>query len=243
MVHTCTRYLLSFLYASPFACELLPCYHTATLSYFMLDQGTELAPKVDSSRLMLWGTSYSGGHVLVTASKLGDKVKAVVAQVRSVPGLGSAHTQAHPMHHSPRGMDLAARELVCVHGGATTLVPVTGLQKLRLQMPFPRLSLQGRRARSQTGRGRRGAVLNTGLSACSCVAHGSVAHNALRLQVPHLSGKAASVRSTKIRGLSASVRLLMAGGALALPLASDPGRTTHCDTQCARARALSVLLL
>eukprot|EP00967_Tisochrysis_lutea_P113716 scaffold180690_cov18-Tisochrysis_lutea.AAC.1 len=52
----------------------------AFTSLFSLLQSTELGPKVDASRLLLWGTSYSGGHVLVTASKLGEKVKAVVAQ-------------------------------------------------------------------------------------------------------------------------------------------------------------------
>jgi len=44
-------------------------------------QGPELAPKVDAARLVLWGTSYAGGHVLVTAAKLGGQVKAVVSQV------------------------------------------------------------------------------------------------------------------------------------------------------------------
>lgn len=38
---------------------------------------------VDKSKLALWGTSYGGGHALVTAGELGSAVSAVVAQVRA----------------------------------------------------------------------------------------------------------------------------------------------------------------
>jgi hypothetical protein len=38
---------------------------------------------VDAGRIILWGTSYSGGHVLATAAKLKDMpaIKGVIAQV------------------------------------------------------------------------------------------------------------------------------------------------------------------
>lgn len=45
---------------------------------------------IDVNRLSLWGTSFSGGHALVTAAKLGTKVKAVVAQVPFLSGRASA---------------------------------------------------------------------------------------------------------------------------------------------------------
>ncbi len=43
---------------------------------------------VDGSRIALWGTSFSGGHVLVTAAKEKD-IKAVVSQVPFVDGIST----------------------------------------------------------------------------------------------------------------------------------------------------------
>lgn len=40
-----------------------------------------LVSMVDSSRLVLWGTSFAGGHVIVVASKLPGQVKAVISNV------------------------------------------------------------------------------------------------------------------------------------------------------------------
>lgn len=45
-------------------------------------------PQVDASRLVLWGSSFSGGHVLQTAAEDGS-VAAVIAQVPHVSGLAS----------------------------------------------------------------------------------------------------------------------------------------------------------
>lgn len=42
----------------------------------------DLASKVDTSKLSLWGTSFAGGHVITMAARLGSQVKAVVSQVR-----------------------------------------------------------------------------------------------------------------------------------------------------------------
>lgn len=41
----------------------------------------QLAGKVDTSRMCLWGSSFAGGHVLVTAANNPDNVVAVVSQV------------------------------------------------------------------------------------------------------------------------------------------------------------------
>ncbi|HEX7481823.1 MAG TPA: alpha/beta fold hydrolase [Polyangiales bacterium] len=46
-------------------------------------------PQVDSERVGLWGTSYSGGHVLVAAAQR-KQVRAVVSQVPFVDGIASA---------------------------------------------------------------------------------------------------------------------------------------------------------
>lgn len=45
--------------------------------------------EVDGSRIGLWGTSFSGGHVLVTAART-PRIRAVVAQVPFVDGLATA---------------------------------------------------------------------------------------------------------------------------------------------------------
>ncbi|KAJ9519010.1 hypothetical protein QJQ45_026307 [Haematococcus lacustris] len=53
----------------------------------LLGLGPELEGKVDAQRLLLWGTSYSGGHVLVTAARQNSShVKGVVSQVPHLSG-------------------------------------------------------------------------------------------------------------------------------------------------------------
>lgn len=47
----------------------------------MLMQSTNLDDTVDGSRIALWGVSYGGAHVLVTAAKFGSNISAVVANV------------------------------------------------------------------------------------------------------------------------------------------------------------------
>jgi hypothetical protein len=44
-------------------------------------QSTNLDGAVDGSRVGLWGVSYGGAHVLVTAAKLGSNISAVIANV------------------------------------------------------------------------------------------------------------------------------------------------------------------
>src|SRR5208283_4782678 len=45
-------------------------------------------PGVDKSRIGIWGSSYSGGHVLVVAA-IDRRVKCVVSQVPLISGLGN----------------------------------------------------------------------------------------------------------------------------------------------------------
>jgi dienelactone hydrolase len=44
-------------------------------------QSTNLDGAVDGSRVGLWGVSYGGAHVLVTAAKFGRNISAVIANV------------------------------------------------------------------------------------------------------------------------------------------------------------------
>jgi len=64
---------------------------------------------VDSARLAIWGTSLSGGHVLVTAARL-PGITAVVAQVPHVDGLASA--LRYPLRLLPGATWRALRDLV-----------------------------------------------------------------------------------------------------------------------------------
>lgn len=49
-----------------------------------------LGPRVDKDNVALWGTSFAGGHSIVLASRLGERVKAVVALVPHLSGPAAA---------------------------------------------------------------------------------------------------------------------------------------------------------
>lgn len=65
-------------------------------------------PGVDAERLALWGSSFSGGHVLVTAARDG-KVRAVVAQVPFVDGTGTVSFLGWP--YTAQAVSHALRDL------------------------------------------------------------------------------------------------------------------------------------
>lgn len=54
-------------------------------------------PEVDAERIGIWGTSYSGGHVLVVGASDG-RVKCVVSQVPTISGYLSGLRKVHPRH-------------------------------------------------------------------------------------------------------------------------------------------------
>jgi pimeloyl-ACP methyl ester carboxylesterase len=92
-------------------------------------------PEVDSSRLALWGSSYSGGHVMVAAAKYGP-VAAVVSQVPFVDGISTTF-----------GFSLGFIAKCVVHGirdilrlvtfRSPYLVPVIGLPSTFAMMNTP----------------------------------------------------------------------------------------------------------
>ncbi|MDE2401919.1 MAG: alpha/beta fold hydrolase [Burkholderiales bacterium] len=65
---------------------------------------------VDGNRLGLWGTSYSGGQVLVVGAERGDAVKAVSAQVPFVSGLQSG--LRFPLKYQPLAAWYGLRDLM-----------------------------------------------------------------------------------------------------------------------------------
>jgi len=78
-------------------------------------------PLLDGSRVALWGTSFSGGHVLAAAATQPDGLRAIVSQIPFVSGLAS--TMAYPLrYHLPA---ILMGVLDCVRGRL-------GLSRLRV---------------------------------------------------------------------------------------------------------------
>ncbi len=81
-------------------------------------------PEVDGTRLALWGTSFSGGHVVITAAKVSG-IRAVVAQVPFVDGISS--TMQLPILYQIQGLYHGLRDLISmVTGGPPHRVPAVG---------------------------------------------------------------------------------------------------------------------
>jgi pimeloyl-ACP methyl ester carboxylesterase len=86
-------------------------------------------PTVDGGRLALWGVSFGGGHVLVTAARL-PGISAVVAQVPFVDGISS--TTLFPPLLFPLAVPRVVADLAAELGGRPrVLVPVVGPSGLR----------------------------------------------------------------------------------------------------------------
>lgn len=60
-------------------------------------------PAVDAQRMALWGTSFSGGHVLTLAAEM-PTLRAVVAQVPFTDGLAQLGDPLHALRLSARGL-------------------------------------------------------------------------------------------------------------------------------------------
>ena len=79
---------------------------------------------IDSDRIGLWGTSFSGGHAIATAARL-PGIAAVVSQCPFTDGVASLGTLSPPI--SARITALAVRDLVAARiGGSPVMVPTAG---------------------------------------------------------------------------------------------------------------------
>ncbi|GBF89933.1 hypothetical protein Rsub_02637 [Raphidocelis subcapitata] len=89
----------------------------------------QLLEAVDSSRIILWGTSFAGGHALVMASQLGHRIKGVVAQVPHLNATAAtlASIQARGPLKSVRMLLLGLKDLARhVLGMPPVYVPLAG---------------------------------------------------------------------------------------------------------------------
>ncbi len=80
-------------------------------------------PEVDGDRIGIWGSSYSGGHVLVVAA-IDRRVKAVVSQVPLVSGHGSFRRLVRPDFVDGFRAQFDADRLARYEGKAPAMVPV-----------------------------------------------------------------------------------------------------------------------
>jgi uncharacterized protein len=80
-------------------------------------------PEVDAARVGIWGSSLSGGHVLMVAA-IDKRVKAVVSQVPFISGLGMLSQAIRPdfVAHIRAGLD--GDRLHRFTGGDPTLFPI-----------------------------------------------------------------------------------------------------------------------
>jgi len=79
---------------------------------------------IDPNRIGLWGTSFSGGHVIATAARL-PGIAAVVAQCPFTDSVASLGTLSPLI--SARITALAARDLIAARfGGTPVMVPTAG---------------------------------------------------------------------------------------------------------------------
>ena len=81
-------------------------------------------PEVDPNRIGIWGSSYSGGHVLVVAA-IDRRVKCVVAQVPLVAGLESARRLIRGDHWPILRAGFDADRMARYKGEAPARIPVT----------------------------------------------------------------------------------------------------------------------
>lgn len=88
-------------------------------------------PALDGGRMALWGTSFSGGHVLVVAGEGPPGVRAVVSQIPFVSGISS--TLAYPLrYHVPAILLDAADRTAALVGLDPITVPVVRERGLAL---------------------------------------------------------------------------------------------------------------
>ncbi len=78
-------------------------------------------PQVDGSRIALWGTSFSGGHVITLAAEDKD-ITAIVAQV---PYVGGIEVKLSPLNTFKAVGSILADKVASLFGGAVT-VPIVG---------------------------------------------------------------------------------------------------------------------
>ncbi len=90
---------------------------------------------VDAERIVLWGSSFSGGHVLSAASRDSD-IAAVVAQCPFTDGLVSVLAMDR-LHALRVGMRAVADVAACIAGRPPVMLPIVGVPGSVAMMTAP----------------------------------------------------------------------------------------------------------
>lgn len=91
--------------------------------------------EIDASRIALWGTSFSGGHVIVIAARH-PELSAVVAQVPFADGL--ALLRSFPLGTMPRLVVAALRDVIrSAMRGPPFMIPIVGPPDSLAMMSMP----------------------------------------------------------------------------------------------------------
>jgi fermentation-respiration switch protein FrsA (DUF1100 family) len=80
-------------------------------------------PEIDAGRIGVWGTSYSGGHVLMVAA-IDRRVKCVVSQVPTISGAVNTERRTRPDHVAGLNARFDADRAARFAGGPPATVPV-----------------------------------------------------------------------------------------------------------------------
>jgi fermentation-respiration switch protein FrsA (DUF1100 family) len=80
-------------------------------------------PDVDADRIGIWGTSYSGGHVLVVGAQ-DRRVKAVVSQAMTISGHANSLARNSPAEYAALAARFAEDRLRRARGEAPAMVPM-----------------------------------------------------------------------------------------------------------------------
>jgi uncharacterized protein len=88
-----------------------------------------MQPEVDAERIGVWGSSYSGGHVLVVGA-IDRRVKCVVSQVPLVSGYRNIQRLVRPDFLGPLRAQLDADREARFRGEAPAMIPVVAADPL-----------------------------------------------------------------------------------------------------------------
>jgi fermentation-respiration switch protein FrsA (DUF1100 family) len=81
--------------------------------------------EIDNNRIGVWGTSYSGGHVLVVGA-IDSRVKCIVAQAPTISGSANAQRRMRPDLVAATIQRLNEDRVARFEGKAPTMIPVVG---------------------------------------------------------------------------------------------------------------------
>lgn len=160
----------------------------------------QLAGKVDTSRMCLWGSSFAGGHVLVTAANNPDNVVAVVSQVGPAQRCCCRVAPVHCVWMVTAAVGAHSRG----HYGSHSALTLTGVPATHSCSICAAACPKRDRTHTQPQPA-------ATVPACTAACHTHTNLHHVLSQVPHLDARAATRLSIKKRGIPKSLACLCLG--------------------------------